>query len=147
MTVGNLTGLAELEIWVDCTFRHKSRIWWNFAMTTPETLNTKLAANELSFLLVTHAVYYDAQFDSYGILKSGRGAENFLDRLDIQMNDQLLQAQDAWNMVNDVYGYRRPLTRLSNTYSYAHFWQQQPWLRPLKYSHMQSLVDHRKMES
>jgi hypothetical protein len=64
-------------------------------MTTPETLNTKLAANELSFLLVTHAVYYDAQFDSYGILKSGQGAENFLDRLDIQMNDQLLQAQDA----------------------------------------------------
>jgi hypothetical protein len=50
-------------------------------MTFPETLNTKVAANEFSFPLVTHMAYSDAQFDSYGILKSGRGAENFLYRL------------------------------------------------------------------
>jgi hypothetical protein len=50
-------------------------------MTMLETLNTILADNELSFLLVTHTAYSDAWFDSYVILKSGRGAENFQDRL------------------------------------------------------------------
>jgi hypothetical protein len=39
-------------------------------MTSPETLNTKVAADELSFSLVTHMVYSDAQFDRYEILKS-----------------------------------------------------------------------------
>jgi hypothetical protein len=51
-------------------------------MTSPETLNTKVAVNEVSFPLVTHTVYSDAQFNSYGILNSGRGAGNFLDSLD-----------------------------------------------------------------
>jgi hypothetical protein len=55
----------------------------------------KIAANELSFPLVTHTVYSDARFDSYGILKLVQGGENFLNRLDIHMNDQILQAQDA----------------------------------------------------
>jgi hypothetical protein len=40
-------------------------------MTFPETLNTKVADNELSFPLVTHMAYSDARFGSYGILKSG----------------------------------------------------------------------------
>jgi hypothetical protein len=40
-------------------------------MTFPETLNTKVAVNKLRFLLVTHIVYFNARFDSYGILKSG----------------------------------------------------------------------------
>jgi hypothetical protein len=40
-------------------------------MTSPETLNMKLAGNELSFPLVTDVAYSDARFDSYGILKSG----------------------------------------------------------------------------
>jgi hypothetical protein len=40
-------------------------------MTSPETSNTKVVADELSFLLVTHTTYSDARFDSYGILKSG----------------------------------------------------------------------------
>jgi hypothetical protein len=48
-------------------------------MTSPETLNTKVVIDELSFLLVTHMTYSDARFDSYGILKLGQGAENFLD--------------------------------------------------------------------
>jgi hypothetical protein len=64
-------------------------------MTSPETLNIKVAINELIFLLVTHMVYSDAQFDSYGILISGRGAENFLDRLDRSTNNQVLGAEDA----------------------------------------------------
>jgi hypothetical protein len=42
-------------------------------MTSPKTLNTKVAANKLSFPLVTHMVYSDAWFDSYGILNSGWG--------------------------------------------------------------------------
>jgi hypothetical protein len=40
-------------------------------MTSLETLNTKVAVNELMFLLVTHTVYSDARFDRYEILKSG----------------------------------------------------------------------------
>jgi hypothetical protein len=63
-------------------------------MTSPETLNTKVVANELSFQLVTHTTYSDAWFDSYEILNSGQGAENFLDRLDIPTNDQVLKAED-----------------------------------------------------
>jgi hypothetical protein len=50
-------------------------------MTSQETLNTKIAVNKLNFLLVTHAAYSNAQFHSYRILKSGQGAENFLDKL------------------------------------------------------------------
>jgi hypothetical protein len=57
-------------------------------MTFLEALNTKVVVNELSFPLVTHTAYYDARFDSYGILKLGRGAENFLDRLGRPVNDQ-----------------------------------------------------------
>jgi hypothetical protein len=64
-------------------------------MTSVETLNTKVAVNKLSFPLVTHMAYSDARFDSYVILKSGRGAENFLDRLDRLANDQVLTAEDA----------------------------------------------------
>jgi hypothetical protein len=64
-------------------------------MTFLETLNTKVSVNELSFALVTHTAYSDAQFDSYGILKSVRGAENFLDRLGRPANDQVLRAEDS----------------------------------------------------
>jgi hypothetical protein len=59
-------------------------------MTFPETLNTKVAVNEVSFPLVTHTVYSGAWFDSYGILNSGRGVKNFLDRLGKPANDQVL---------------------------------------------------------
>jgi hypothetical protein len=64
-------------------------------MTFPKTLHTKVADNELSFPLVTHMAYSDARFDNYGILKSGRGAENFLDRMCRPANDQVLRAEDA----------------------------------------------------
>jgi hypothetical protein len=59
-------------------------------MTSPETLNTKVSDNELSFLVVTHTVLSDKWFDSYGLLKSGPGAELFWTyRLDIQVNSQV----------------------------------------------------------
>jgi hypothetical protein len=90
-------------------------------MTFPETLNTKVADNELRFLLVTHMAYSDVRFGSNGILKSGRGAENFLDRLCTPANDQGLRAEDAQNLMRDVYKFRRSLTQLSNAYSHAHF--------------------------
>jgi hypothetical protein len=61
-----------------------------FTLTTsPEILKMKFAVNELSFPLVTHTAYSDAQFDSYGILMLGQGAEHFLHRLDIQANAQV----------------------------------------------------------
>jgi hypothetical protein len=91
-------------------------------MTFPETLNTKVAVNEISFPLVTHMASSYARFDSYGILKSGQGAENFLDRLDRPADNQISGAEDARNMGRVVYKFHRPLTQLSNAYSYAHFW-------------------------
>jgi hypothetical protein len=89
---------AETEIWADYTFQHKSGIWQNFVMTSPETLNTKIAVNELSFLMVTHMAHSNAWFDSYGVWKSGQGAEQILDRLDKWMNDQVLRLKmgDSW---------------------------------------------------
>jgi hypothetical protein len=91
-------------------------------MTFTETLNTTVAINEVRFLLVTHMAYSDARFDSYGILKLGRGAENFLDRLFRPANDQVLRVEDARNLMRVVYKFRRPLTQLSNAYSHAYFW-------------------------
>jgi hypothetical protein len=61
----------ESEFWADWTFWSKSGFCQNFAMTFPETLNTKVADSELSFPLDTHMVFSDAQFGSYEILKSG----------------------------------------------------------------------------
>jgi hypothetical protein len=90
-------------------------------MTFPETLNTKVAFSELSFPLVTHMTYSDARFDSYDILNSGRGAENFLNRLARPANDHVSGIEDMQNMARFVYKFRRPLTQLSNAYSYTHF--------------------------
>ncbi len=55
--------IAEIEkFWTDLTFQHKSGFWWNFAMTSPETLYTKNVVKELSFLLVTHTTCFDIRF-------------------------------------------------------------------------------------
>jgi hypothetical protein len=43
-------------------------IWQNFVITFLETLNTRIADNDLSFPLVTHMTFSDAWFGSYGIL-------------------------------------------------------------------------------
>jgi hypothetical protein len=58
-------------------------------MTSPETLNTKVAINELRLPLATHTVLSEKQFDCYGILKSAHGAELFLHQPGIQMNSQV----------------------------------------------------------
>jgi hypothetical protein len=64
-------------------------------MTSAETQNMKFVVDKLSFLLVTPTAYSNAWFDNYKILKSGQGAGQFLERLDTQMNDQVLRAQKA----------------------------------------------------
>jgi hypothetical protein len=43
----------------------------------PRNFEYKLSVNELNFPLVTHMIDSDVRFDSYGVLKSGQGAENF----------------------------------------------------------------------
>jgi hypothetical protein len=52
-----------------------------FCHHLPRIFVHKNAINEHSFPLVTHTAYFDTQFGRYGLLKSGRGAELFLDRL------------------------------------------------------------------
>jgi hypothetical protein len=68
--VGNSTGLlnqnsGRLDLLVQI------RILTKFHHDLAETLNTKVAVNELGFFLVTHMVHSDARLDSYGILKLG----------------------------------------------------------------------------
>jgi hypothetical protein len=46
-------------------------------MTLPETLNTEVTDNELSFPLVTHTAYSDQRFDSYRILMSDEVLKTF----------------------------------------------------------------------
>jgi hypothetical protein len=64
-------------------------------MTSPKTLYTKNTINELSFSPVTHTSYFDTRFGRYGFLKSGYGADQILDRLIIQVIDQVLGPQEA----------------------------------------------------
>jgi hypothetical protein len=53
------------------------RILEKFCHDLPRNLNTKLAINELSFLLVTLTTLSDERFDSYGLLKTEHGDELF----------------------------------------------------------------------
>jgi hypothetical protein len=71
------------------TFWHKSGFWQHFAMTSLETLYTKNAANEHSFLLVTHTACFDTWFGCYKLLKSGYDAEQILDRLNPEVKSQV----------------------------------------------------------
>jgi hypothetical protein len=52
-------------------------------MTSLETLHMKNAVKELRFPLITHMAYFHTQFGPYGLLKSGYGADQILDRLNI----------------------------------------------------------------
>jgi hypothetical protein len=112
---------TEIEIWADYTFLYKSGFWQNLAMTFPETLSTKNAVNELSFPLVTHTVNSNARFGSYGVLKSGQGAENFLDRLDRRMNDQIFRGRNVGILTRVANRFCRSLTQLSSAYSHTCF--------------------------
>jgi hypothetical protein len=73
---------AEITFLADPTFLYKIGSWRNFTMTSPETLHTKNAANELSFLLVTHMTNFDIWFGRYITLKSCFSSEHVMDRLD-----------------------------------------------------------------
>jgi hypothetical protein len=57
-------------------------------MTTPESFNTKIVANLLSFLLVTHTVPSDTRFTIYQFSK-WTGAETVLDRLATGVKSQV----------------------------------------------------------
>jgi hypothetical protein len=95
MAVGNSTGGLNREFWADCSFRQKSGFWQNLAMISPESLYTKNAVSKLSFSPVTHMAYFDTRFGRYGLLNSGYGADQILDRLDIQVVDQVFAQQEA----------------------------------------------------
>jgi hypothetical protein len=64
-------------------------------MTSPENLYTTNSAIELSFLPVTHMAYFNTQFGHYRFFKSGYGADQILDRLDIQVIGQVLGPQES----------------------------------------------------
>jgi hypothetical protein len=64
-------------------------------MISLETLYMKISVTKLSFPLVTHTAYFDTRFGHYGLLKLGYGAEQILDRLDMQVIDQVLRAEEA----------------------------------------------------
>jgi hypothetical protein len=55
----------------------------------------KISVTKLSFPLVTHTAYFDTRFGHYGLLKLGYGAEQILDRLDMQVIDQVLRVEEA----------------------------------------------------
>jgi hypothetical protein len=46
-------------------------------MTSPETLYTKIADSEHSFIPITHTAYSDTRFGRYGFLKTEQGAKLF----------------------------------------------------------------------
>jgi hypothetical protein len=54
----------------------------------------KNVAKELSFLLVTHMTCFDIRFGRYSILKSGSSSGQILDRLRIQVLDQVFGLED-----------------------------------------------------
>jgi hypothetical protein len=97
-------------------------------MISTETLITKLSDNELRFLLVTHMVDSDARFDRYGLLKSGQGAEHFLDRLVKQVNGQVSghkMRETCWGLNTDSEGhllcFSLPThTHVSDTHSHSY---------------------------
>jgi hypothetical protein len=76
-------------------------------MTSLDTLHTKSAVNELSFLLATHMSYFNTGFGRYGLLKSGYGTDQILDRLDRQVIDQVFRALEVQILLGLEHGFRR----------------------------------------
>jgi hypothetical protein len=66
-----------MQIWTDWTSCDKLAFRPEFAMTTLESLNTKIVVNLLSFPLITHMVPSDAWFDSYEFSNVDPGSERF----------------------------------------------------------------------
>jgi hypothetical protein len=76
-------------------------------MTSLETFYTKNAINELRFPLVTHMAYFNTRFGRYGILKTGYSADQILDRLDIQVIDQVFGPQEGQKFLGFEHGFCR----------------------------------------
>jgi hypothetical protein len=87
--------LLKQQFWIDCTFLYKSGFWQNFAMTSPENSYMKNVTNELRFLVVTHTTCFDIRFGRYDILKSGFSSGQILDRLGVQVLDQVFWPKDS----------------------------------------------------
>jgi hypothetical protein len=85
------------------TILYKSGFWQNFAMTSPETLYTKIVTNELSFLPVTHTTFFDIRFDRYKFLKSGFSVRQILGRLVIQVLGQVFELQGGRILLGSKY--------------------------------------------
>jgi hypothetical protein len=73
-------------------------------MTSLDTLHTKSAVNELSFLLATHMSYFNTGFGRYGLLKSGYGTDQILDR---QVIDQVFRTLEVQILLGLEHGFRR----------------------------------------
>jgi hypothetical protein len=71
-----------------------NKVLQKFSMTSPESSYTKIVANELSFLLVTHMTCFVIWFVLYGILKSGFSSGQIPERLGIQVLDEVFRPQD-----------------------------------------------------
>jgi hypothetical protein len=99
MAIQNLTRLLNRQFWADRTFRHESVVCQKFSMTSLETLDTKNSVNKLRYLLVTYMTYFDTRFGHYRRLKSGYSADQILDRLDIQVIDQVFGPQEVQNLL------------------------------------------------
>jgi hypothetical protein len=125
---------AELGILGRLHLRHKFGCWCNFAMNSQKTLYTKNVANELRFPLVSHTTCFDTWFGHYGFLKSGYGAGQILDRLDIQVNDQVFGPLEERNLLGFEHEFWSQHGQLSNAYLYTHFQQPQQRLRPFEQS-------------
>jgi hypothetical protein len=90
-----LDRLLNQNFWADLTFLYKSGFWQIISMTSPETLYTKIFANELMFVPVTHTTCFDIRFDRYEFLKLGFSVEQILTRLVIQVLGQVFEPQDG----------------------------------------------------
>jgi hypothetical protein len=100
-----LDRFSESEFWADSTLRPKSRFWQNFTMISSETLNTKVADNELNFPLVTHTAYSDIRFGHYGHFKSDFSAELISDGTDKWVNFYCLRPKKReswWGLSTDL---------------------------------------------
>jgi hypothetical protein len=85
--------LLNQNFWVDLTFLYKSDFWQKNSMSSPDTLYTKIVANELSFLPVTHTTCFGIRFDRYEFFKSGFNIGQILARLVIQVLGQVFEPQ------------------------------------------------------
>jgi hypothetical protein len=113
--------LSENGRAAELTFCHKSGFCQNFTMTSPETMYTKVAINELSFLLVTHTTYSDERFDSYGIFWSQVTVLNCFGQIGHWNKTPALGAKNEWILMRLDYRFHSLLAQVFNAYSNTWF--------------------------